>query len=129
MLAGGQVRPPGNAEQASGLLAMEKIAVGGENARAMLTGAQVRPPGNAEQASGLLAMEKIAANAERVRALHKQRILDCMQAMTRIMRDAIVGKKNAIDEARARGARPEGPSDSELSSDDKGWQSSAEDGA
>jgi hypothetical protein len=52
-----------------------------------------------------------------------------MQALTRIMRDAIVAKKSAIDEARARGARPEVPSDSELSSDDKGWQSSAEDGA
>jgi hypothetical protein len=110
------------------LVAKTVQAAGGGNAREMLRGGPGELPKDAEQAAGLLAMERIAENAAKVKAMHKERILKCMEAMVSVMREVIKAKKSAIDEARVE--RTDGPiaSESDISSDEKGWQSSTEDG-
>jgi hypothetical protein len=109
------------------LIARAVHAAGAGNARALLKGELPDLPCDAEQAAGLLAMERVAGNVARVKAMHKQRILQCMDAVVGVMKQVILAKKNAVDQAKVDRARGRNPSESELSSDEKGWQSSTED--
>lgn len=102
-------------------------AVGSVAARQILRGECVDRPGNAEQAAGILAMEKIAANAKKMRQLHKERILKCMAKMVDIVKQSVMAKKAAIEEANRVGFDAPNPSESEMSSDERTWSSGLED--
>ena len=102
-------------------------AVGSANARRIMRGEMVERPVDSEQAAGVLAMEKIAKNTKRMRELHKDRILNCMAKMVELVKQSINVKKAAIEEANLVVSDVPNPSESEMSSDERGWSSGVED--
>jgi hypothetical protein len=101
-------------------------AAGNEATYGLLRGEHPGLPQDAMQAAGMLAMERIGKNAAVLKAMHKRRVLGCMQAMVDIMRETIAMKNAAICDANMD-QDIANPSESELSSDDKGWPSGTED--
>jgi hypothetical protein len=104
-------------------------AVGNDNARRILAGNAPDLPSSALEAAGILAVEKISRNLERVRVVHKQHILKCLGKIVTVLKESVRMKKGLIDEARFEGKDDAIPSESELSSDEKAWQSGPDENA
>jgi hypothetical protein len=104
-------------------------AVGNENARKILRRECCDFPGDALQAAGILAMEKIGSNLSNVKEMRKKHILECMDRMVVVLKQSVGMKKALIEEASVEGREEGGPSESELSSDENGWLSGADEAA